>query len=51
MSTAGKGSKQRPLNKKIFDENFDNISKKEIIDNSFKTVKINGKYIQRKVYK
>jgi hypothetical protein len=48
---AGKGSRQRKVNKPIFDQNYDQIIKKENIDKDFKPVKIGGKVLQRKVYK
>lgn len=48
---AGKGDTPRPVKKKIFDANFDEILKKPDIDKDFKIVKVHGKLVQRKIYK
>jgi len=42
MSDGGKGSLQRPTNKKKFDENLDRIFNKKVKDGESKT-KSNGK--------
>jgi hypothetical protein len=47
---AGKGDTYRPVKKKVYDENFDQIAKKPEAD-GFKLVKVHGKLVQRKVYK
>ena len=48
---AGKGSKPRPVKKKLFDANFDEISKNPDADKDFKWVRVRGKLVQRKVFK
>ena len=48
---AGKGSKLRPVKKKIFDANFDEISKNPDADKDFKLVRVRGRLVQRKVFK
>lgn len=47
----GKGSAKRPTNLKVFDANYDEISKIPEINKNFKLVKVKGKLVQRKVYK
>lgn len=47
----GKGDNYRPVNKKLFDENFDKIEKMISKVGEFKQVKVKGKNVWRKVYK
>ena len=51
MSEAGKGDTPRPVNKKVFDQNFDEIVKNPEADKNFVLVRVKGKLVQRKVYK
>ncbi len=48
---AGKGSIARAVKKFVYDANFDNIKKNPEINKGFKTMKVFGKLVQRKIYK
>lgn len=47
----GKGSKLRPLNKQIFDQNFDEILWNKDLSKPYQTAKGKNKQIKRYVYK
>ena len=48
---AGKGSRPRPINKKVFDQNFDEIMTNPNKKEQFVQVRVKGKTVWRKVYK
>ena len=48
----GKGSKQRPTNTVVFNDNFDQINwEKDKEEKKFKIVKVNNKRVKRFIYR